>query len=144
MLLIKYTIFQNNKDKIFTEARLEIARLLEKLKMVPRGEFQMSVFDENDSFVYTKSNMEKLEQWTKDLKIQMETVKRVLHSKLNELHSFWSIVEEEGDYCKQFTADLQGKDDMDKISAVISFNISPFSFSAETSNVRCISRSTMK
>ena len=95
-------------EAIFNEQRRAIVRMMDDLGTSPSSSFQHIVYEDDENYVFSNSNMSKLKELREELEHKVNSAKEHVEDIRQELIALWKYLNEPEHICQSFLSSYQG------------------------------------
>ena len=95
-------------EAIFNEQRRAIVRMMDDLGTSPSSSFQHIVYEDDENYVFSNSNMNKLKELREELEHKVNSAKEHVEDIRQELIALWKYLNEPEHICQSFLSSYQG------------------------------------
>ncbi|XP_043597870.1 protein regulator of cytokinesis 1-like isoform X1 [Bombus pyrosoma] len=95
-------------EAIFNEQRRAIVRMMDDLGTSPSSSFQHIVYEDDENYVFSNSNMSKLRELREELEHKVNSAKEHVGEIRQELIALWKYLNEPEHICQSFLSSYEG------------------------------------
>ncbi|XP_048267502.1 protein regulator of cytokinesis 1 [Bombus terrestris] len=95
-------------EAIFNEQRRAIVRMMDDLGTSPSSSFQHIVYEDDENYVFSNSNMNKLRELREELEHKVNSAKEHVEDIRQKLIALWKYLNEPEHICQSFLSSYEG------------------------------------